>query len=76
MAEEETKKSAEEKASKTNIDEAREHMNAATSNMRKVVESMFPEGMRESEREARKEFLLGLRSLIDATIEFTEKHPK
>ena len=76
MAEEETKKSAEEKTAKSNMDEAREHMAAASSNMRKVVESMFPEGMRESEREARKEFLLSLRSLIDATIEFTEKRSK
>ncbi|OJX43904.1 MAG: hypothetical protein BGO78_02770 [Chloroflexi bacterium 44-23] len=56
------------------IDEAREHMRSARHNMRKVVESMVPEGVLENRKAARKEFLLGLRSLLDAAIDHTEKH--
>jgi len=55
------------------LEEARKHMHAARENMHKVYESMIPEGVRENRREARKEFLLGLRSLLDAAIEHTEK---
>lgn len=55
------------------IDEAREHMHAAHENMHKVAEAWIPEGVRENQRAARKEFLLGLRSLLDAAIEHTEK---
>jgi len=55
------------------IKEAREHMYAARKNMHKVAESFLPEGTREHQRAARKEFLLGLRSFLDAAIEHTEK---
>jgi hypothetical protein len=55
------------------VEEAREHMHAAHENMHKVAESWIPEGVRENQRAARKEFLLGLRSLLDAAIEHTEK---
>ena len=55
------------------IKEAREHMHAARENMHKVAESFLPEGTRDHQRAARKEFLLGLRSLLDAAIEHTEK---
>jgi hypothetical protein len=58
------------------VDEAWEHMHAARSNMRKVIESMVPEGVRENQVAARKEFLLGLRSLLDAAIEHSEKVTK
>jgi len=58
------------------IEEARSHMRAAHENMHKVVESFLPEGVRENQRAARKEFLLGLRSLLDAAIEHTEKSVK
>lgn len=54
------------------IDEAREHMRAAHQNMHKVFESMIPEGVRENRTAARKEFLLGLRSLLDAAIDRSE----
>lgn len=57
-------------------DEAREHMHAARSNMHKVVESMIPEGVRENQQAARKEFLMGLRSLLDAAIEHVDKTNK
>ncbi len=55
------------------IKEAREHMRAARENMHKVAESFLPEGVRDHQRAARKEFLLGLRSLLDAAIEHSEK---
>lgn len=58
------------------IDEAREHLQAARDNMHKVVDSMLPEGVRENQEAARKEFLLGLRSLLDAAIEHSEKQSK
>ncbi|HTX78719.1 MAG TPA: hypothetical protein VMC62_03585 [Longilinea sp.] len=55
------------------LEEAREHMRAAHENMHKVMEAWIPEGVRENRRVARREFLLGLRSLLDAAIEHTEK---
>jgi hypothetical protein len=55
------------------LDEAREHMRAADENMHKVAEAWIPEGVRENRRAARREFLLGLRSLLDAAIEHTDK---
>lgn len=58
------------------MEEAREHMQAAQENMNKVFESMFPPGVRENQKAARREFLLGLRSLLDAAIEHTEKPVK
>lgn len=62
-----------EKTQNPNIKEAREHMRAARDNMHKVAETFLPEGTREHQRAARKEFLLGLRSLVDAAIEHTDK---
>jgi len=62
-----------EKTQNPNIKEAREHMRAARDNMHKVAESFLPEGTRENQRAARKEFLLGLRSLVDAAIEHADK---
>jgi hypothetical protein len=58
------------------IKEAHEHMRAARENMSKVAESFLPEGVREHQRAARKEFLLGLRSLLDAAIDHTERVSK
>ncbi|HBF40625.1 MAG TPA: hypothetical protein DDW19_02245 [Anaerolineaceae bacterium] len=65
-----------EKTANTKMNEAREHLHAAHENMHKVAEAMIPEGMREHQREARKEFLLGIRSLLDVAIEHAEKQPK
>jgi len=62
-----------DKEKNAKIDEARQHMHAAHENMHKVAEAWVPEGVRENQRAARKEFLLGLRSLLDAAIEHTEK---
>ena len=58
------------------VEEAREHMKAAHENMHKVAEAWIPEGVRENQVAASKEFLLGLRSLLDAAIEHTEKVTK
>ena len=65
-----------ERPQNSNIKEAREHMRAARENMHKVAESFLPEGTRDHQRAARKEFLMGLRSLLDAAIEHTEKASK
>ena len=56
--------------------EARDHMKAARQAMHRSVESLLPEGFMESRRTARKEFLLGLRSLVDAAIAHLEKKPE
>ena len=58
------------------IDEAREHMHAAHENMHKVAEAWIPAEVRENQHAARREFLMGLRSLLDAAIEHTEKKVK
>ena len=55
------------------VEEACEHIHAAHENMKKVAEAWIPPEVRENQQAARKEFLLGLRSLLDAAIEHTEK---
>lgn len=65
-----------ERSQNPKINEAREHMHAARENMHKVAESFLPEGTRDHQHAARKEFLLGLRSLLDAAIEHAEKANK
>jgi len=55
------------------LEEARLHFKAAREAMRKSWEAMMPPGLIESRRAARKEFLLGLRKLLDVAIEHTEK---
>ncbi len=56
-----------------NVKEAREHFKSARQSMRQSVEQLFPKEFVASRRAARKEFLLGLRKLLDAAIEHTEK---
>ena len=55
------------------LEEARLHFKAAKDAMRKSWEAMMPPGFVESRRAARKEFLLGLRKLLDVAIERSEK---
>jgi hypothetical protein len=57
----------------SNISEAREHFRSARKEMRKSFEALMPEGFLERRRAARKEFLLGLRKMIDVAIERVEK---
>jgi len=58
------------------FEEAREHMKAARAAMRESYESMLPPGFLESRRKARKEFLLAMRSMLDAAIERVDKAVK
>lgn len=55
-----------------NMREAREHFRAARKEMRKSFEALLPAGFLENRRAARKEFLLGLRKMVDAAIEKSE----
>ncbi len=55
------------------LEEARQHFKAAREAMRKTWEALLPPGLVEQRRAARKEFLLGLRKLLDMAIEHTEK---
>ncbi len=58
------------------IKEAREHFKAAHRSMRKSIEAWLPAGFVESRRAARKEFLLGIRKLVDVAIEHVEEMEK
>lgn len=57
----------------TNIGEARQHFKSAHKAMQESLESLLPVGYRENRRRVRKEILLGLKKLIDAALEKTEK---
>jgi hypothetical protein len=54
------------------FNEAREHLRAAHAAFRGTFEGFLPPGFVEHRRAARKEFLLALRSLLDAAIERAE----
>jgi hypothetical protein len=56
--------------------EARNHFHAARQAMRKSVEAFLPPGVLENRRLARKEFLMGVRTLVDAAIETIEDSSK
>jgi hypothetical protein len=58
------------------VEEAHAHMSAARENAFQAVEAIMPPEVRGHSRAARKEFLLGLRSLIDVAIERTEPSVK
>jgi hypothetical protein len=53
--------------------EVREHMKAARQAMHQSFESLMPTGYLEKRRAARKEFLLAMRSMVDAAIARLEK---
>jgi hypothetical protein len=55
------------------IKEAREHAKAARASLKRSFEELIPHGFLEHRREARKEMLLAMRSLLDAAIERMEK---
>ncbi|HVM72088.1 MAG TPA: hypothetical protein VMT91_10025 [Anaerolineales bacterium] len=57
-------------------EETRQHFRAAREEFRKSVEGMLPPEFTEHRRAARKEMLLAWRSMIDATLERMEEHPK
>jgi hypothetical protein len=63
----------EKKEKDENLEEAKEHFHAARSAMRDSIKALIPSGYREHRRAARKEFLLGLRKLLDVAIDHAEK---
>ncbi len=72
----ETEPKQHEREKNPHVEEARQHMKAARQHMRASYESMFPPGYIESRQKARKEFLLAVRSFLDAAIEKVDKHIK
>lgn len=54
-------------------EEARQHFRAAREEMRKGLETLFPEGFLDHRRNARREMLLAWRSMLDAAIQRTEE---
>lgn len=58
------------------VEEARNHFKTAREAFWKSAEAFLPTGFVENRRKARKEVLLGLRSLLDAAIEHNEKCEK
>jgi hypothetical protein len=69
----ENKETTGKSETKAGISEAREHFRSARKEMRKSLEALMPAGFMESRRAARKEFLLGLRKLVDVAIERVDK---
>jgi hypothetical protein len=61
----------EEHKKSEHFEEAREHMRAAHKAMHKTMEAWLLQGYLEHRRAARKEFLLALRSLVEAAIDRT-----
>lgn len=55
------------------IQEAYEHFRSARRSMRESLEELLPKGFVEKRRSARREVLLGLRKMLDAAIERSEK---
>ncbi len=58
------------------LEEARDHMHAARKAMHATFKAWLPEGYIEHRRAARKEFLLAMRSLVEAAIERVEDKEK
>ena len=55
------------------LEEVRTHFKAAREAIHKSWASMVPPGVMENRKAARKEFLLGLRKLLDVAIEHADK---
>ncbi len=56
-----------------NIHEARQHIHAAREEMRRTVEAMLPPGVVAHKRAARREWLLAMRSMVNAAIDHMER---
>ena len=69
----ENKEAPHKSESNPDISEARDHFRSARKEMRKSFEALMPAGFLERRRAARKEFLLGLRKMVDVAIERVEK---
>ncbi len=55
------------------FEEARKHFKAARESMHQSLKELLPKSYTEHSRAAHKEFLLAMRSLLDAAIERMEK---
>jgi|WetSurMetagenome_2_1015567.scaffolds.fasta_scaffold1152316_2 hypothetical protein len=55
------------------VKEAREHVKAARDSMRMSWEELIPRGFIEHRREAHREMLLAMRSLLDAAIDRVDR---
>jgi hypothetical protein len=71
-----TEKKTTQKEKDPRMEEAYGHMKAAGENVHQAFESMLPPAVRDHQRAARKEFLLGLRSILDVAIEHVEPSVK
>ena len=69
----ENKEALHKSESSPDISEARDHFRSARKEMRKSFEALLPAGFLERRRAARKEFLLGLRKMVDVAIERVDK---
>jgi len=78
MAENKEKTDPEEKdwEKNPNFKEAREHFRAARKAMRHSMGAWIPEGFRKNRLEARKEFLMGIRKMVDGAIEHIDQVQK
>ncbi len=56
-----------------NFEEARQHFKAARDSMHKSLKELLPKNYTEHSRAAHKEFLLAMRSLLDAALERMDK---
>jgi hypothetical protein len=67
---------ANEHSHNEHVNEARQHMRAARKAMHATMKAWLPEGFIEQRQAARKEFLLAMRSLVDAAIEHVDEKLK
>lgn len=61
------------KSKNPNFEEARTHFRTARHEMKQSIKSLFPSSFFERRRAARKEFLLGIRKLVDAAIDHVDQ---
>ena len=57
-------------------DEAVDHLRTARQEMRQSWQALLPPGFVEHRRAARKEFLLAVRSVLDAAVKRLDEQPK
>jgi hypothetical protein len=67
------KSSEEQHEENPHVREARQHMHAAREEWRRTFESILPPGVAEHNRAARREWLLAMRSWVNAAIERMER---
>lgn len=63
---------ADQKTQNPNLEEAKKHFKAAHQELHESIRSLLPPEFRQKRRAARKEFLLGIRKIIDSAIDRNE----